>query len=245
MKEIQTTDYIAAHINKDTILNKRENDNMNTKMTDDMMSKIGIGFYELISDYDENDNLTYIAGHMLNRANADQRIKESNELKTMGYKTWNPIEDKSINDKQNVDKETNNQLSKRIVLNDTTGILKSKKIVIEPEVFALGTIAEAGQIFAYKHVGRMIKEIIKHNENNTNGLLSDLNILMNMCEKDVYPHIDDIRIPGVEESGYNKSWSVNQYLRGICQGISNTEDGFYSWENVLEMLKKEIYPNEK
>lgn len=228
MKEIQTTDYIYNH------LNGREEDNMKNK---DMMDRIGIGFYELTSDYDENDNLTYIAGHMLNKANADRRIQESEELKSMGYKTWNPIEDKSINDKQNVDVEMNNQLSKKIVLNDTTGILKSKNIVIEPESFALGTIAESGQIFAYKHIGRMIKEIMDHNKNDFEGLLKDLGILTRMCEKNVYPHIDDIRIPGVEEEGYNKSWSINQYLRGICQGVSNTEEGFYNWDEIVHIMK--------
>lgn len=207
------------------------------KMENELKSVIMPTFEEVLNGYDEN--MVYIGGHMLNKANAKQRTVESEEIKSLGYKTWNPIEDKSINSKNGLDKHTNDNLSKRIVRNDVTGILRSGKIVIEPECMAIGTLVETGKIFAYSHIAEMLKQILESNKDNNLGLLYDLQRLITMCDKDVYPHIDDLRAEnGVEELNYNRSWGVNQYLRGTTQALTNKEEGFYSWEDIIKELRK-------
>lgn len=204
-------------------------------MKNNMKNLIMPTFDEIRSRY--NKDCFYIAGHCLNRANANRRTEESDEIKSLGYDTWNPISDQSINSKNGLDRHTNDNLSKRIVRNDVTGILTSGNIVIESETFAAGSLTENGKIFGYVHAGEMIKEILNKNENNKDGLIKDLNLLVNIFDKKVFPHIDDIRAEnGVDELNYNRSWGVNQYVRGTNQALTNTEDGFYQWEDIIKQI---------
>lgn len=220
------TDKIYNHINGG---NKMENNNL--------MNVIAPSFEELKGKFD--NNMVYNAGHMLNKANATQRVKEAEDIRDLGYSVWNPIEDKSINSKNGLDKATNDNLSKRIVRNDVTGILRSKNIVIEPEVFALGSITELGMIFAYKHVAAMLNEIFKNN-NCPDDVYNEISELIEMLDKNVYCHLDDIRAEnGIEEVNYNRSWGVNQFVRGTAQALTNTEDGFMSFDNIINELKGE------
>lgn len=228
--EESVADVIYRHINR--------GDDLHMENKNDLMNIIAPKFYDIVHNLPDKD-MVYIGGHMLNKANAEQRIKEAREIESLGYDVWNPIEDKSINSKNGLDKHTNDNLSKRIVHNDTVGILKSNYVVIEPESFAIGSICETGMLFAYKHVANMLKEILSENRWNDNMVLvDDIEKLINICDKDVYTHIDDLRAENsIDEMNYNRSWSVNQFLRGIAQGLTNKEEGFYSFDEVIEKLK--------
>lgn len=220
-------DKIYNHINGGN--KEMENNNL--------MNVIAPSFEELRDKLDHN--MVYNAGHMLNKANATQRVKEAEDIRDLGYSVWNPIEDKSINSKNGLDKATNDNLSKRIVRNDVTGILRSKNIVIEPEVFALGSITELGMIFAYKHVAAMLNEIFEKNYC-PEDFCNDMRELVEMLDKNVYCHLDDIRAEnGIEEVNYNRSWGVNQFVRGTAQALTNTEDGFMSFDKIINELKGE------
>lgn len=228
--------YLISEISNHEYFNEEELE-LFEKVNDDIKKVIMPTFEEIKCRH--NKDYFYIAGHMLNRANANRRIEESDEIKSLGYETWNPIQDKTINSKNGLDRHTNDNLSKRIVRNDVTGILTSGNIVIEPEVFSLGSLVENGKIFAYVHVGEMIKEILEENKYDNGALVDELNLLVNILDKKVYPHIDDIRAEnGVDELNYNRSWGVNQYIRGTNQALTSTEDGFFSWEDIIDKIKK-------
>ena len=178
----------------------------------------------------------YLAGDMLKKGSILLREQEAKELRELGHKIYSPIEDKSINDKANQTEESNNGLAERIVRNDTRGILNSDIIVIEPHENALGTMVELGQIKGYKDVSRMMLEILESG-NSDGEVIGDLMVLANSLDKKVYPHIEDIRRTDIPEIGDRRSWSINQYVYGVCLDLTDGK-GLYEWEEILEELKE-------
>lgn len=178
----------------------------------------------------------YLAGDMLKKGSILLREQEAKELRELGHKIYSPIEDKSINDKTNQTEESNNGLAERIVRNDTRGILNSDIIVIEPHENALGTMVELGQIKGYKDVSRMMLEILESG-NSDGEVINDLIALATSLDKKVYPHLEDIRRTNIPESGDRRSWSINQYVYGVCLDLTDGK-GLYEWEEILEELKE-------
>ena len=188
------------------------------------------------------EKMVYIAGDMLKKGSILLREQEARELREIGYKVYSPIEDKSINDKSNQSKHSNANLAERIVRNDTKGILQSDIIVIEPQDNALGTMVELGQIKGYKDSSRMIQdlisEIVEDRSIDFEETICRLERLASMLDKEVYPHYEDIRRTSIPEQGDRRSWSVNQYVYGVCLDLTDGK-GFYEWEEILEELKHE------
>lgn len=178
----------------------------------------------------------YLAGDMLKKGSILLREQEAKELRELGHKIYSPIEDKSINDKTNQTEESNNGLAERIVRNDTRGILNSDIIVIEPHENALGTMVELGQIKGYKDASRMMLEILESG-NSDGEVINELIALANSLDKKVYPHLEDIRRTNIPETGDRRSWSINQYVYGVCLDLTD-DKGLYEWEEILEELKE-------
>lgn len=191
---------------------------------------------------------TYLAGDLLKKGSIMLRNVESEELRNVGVKIYSPIEDKSINDKNNQTEESNNGLAERIVRNDTKAILESDIIVIEPQDDAKGTMVELGQLKGMKDASIMINEILnKHKDTikyifNTDEYISliieDLQELSNKLDKKVYPHYEDIRRMDLPEVADRRSWSVNQYVYGVCLDLTDGI-GFYEWEDIVKELEQE------
>lgn len=217
MKEIQTTDYIAAHINRDTILNKMGNDNMENKQV-------------------------YLAGDLLKKGSIMLRNAEAEELRSVGVKIYSPIEDKSINDKSNVSKEDNDKLAEKIVKNDTKAIIESDYIVIEPQDNALGTMVELGQIKGMKDASKMIMDkLIQFNRDGRcsySDLVHEMVNISKKLNKKVYPHYEDIRRTDIPECGDRRSWGINQYVYGVCLDLTDGK-GLYEWDEIVEIMKNE------
>ena len=186
----------------------------------------------------------YLAGDMLKKGSILLREQEAKELRELGHKIYSPIEDKSINDKTNQTEESNNGLAERIVRNDTRGILNSDVIVIEPHENALGTMVELGQIKGYKDCARELKSILNRlvksecdDSQAVNRLAMELHFLIKKYDKKVYPHLEDIRRTNIPETGDRRSWSINQYVYGVCLDLTDGK-GLYEWEEILEELKE-------
>ena len=186
----------------------------------------------------------YLAGDMLKKGSILLREQEAKELRELGHKIYSPIEDKSINDKTNQTEESNNGLAERIVRNDTRGILNSDAIVIEPHENALGTMVELGQIKGYKDCARELKSILDRvvksecdDSQAVNRLAMELHFLIKKYDKKVYPHLEDIRRTDIPEVGDRRSWSINQYVYGVCLDLTDGK-GLYEWEEILEELKE-------
>ena len=171
----------------------------------------------------------YLAGDMLKKGSILLREQEAKELRELGHKIYSPIEDKSINDKTNQTEESNNGLAERIVRSDTRGILNSDVIVIEPHENALGTMVELGQIKGYKDCARELKSILY--------IVDLLHYFVQRNDKKVYPHLEDIRRTDIPEIGDRRSWSINQYVYGVCLDLTDGK-GLYEWEEILEELKE-------
>ena len=186
----------------------------------------------------------YLAGDMLKKGSILLREQEAKELRELGHKIYSPIEDKSINDKTNQTEESNNGLAERIVRNDTRGILNSDVIVIEPHENALGTMVELGQIKGYKDCARELKSILDRvvksecdDSQAINRLAMELHFLIKKYDKKVYPHLEDIRRTDIPETGDRRSWSINQYVYGVCLDLTDGK-GLYEWDEILEELKE-------
>ena len=186
----------------------------------------------------------YLAGDMLKKGSILLREQEAKELRELGHKIYSPIEDKSINDKTNQTEESNSGLAEKIVRNDTRGILNSDVIVIEPHENALGTMVELGQIKGYKDCARELKSILDRvvksecdDSQAVNRLAMELHFLIKKYDKKVYPHLEDIRRTDIPETGDRRSWSINQYVYGVCLDLTDGK-GLYEWEEILEELKE-------
>ena len=186
----------------------------------------------------------YLAGDMLKKGSILLREQEAKELRELGHKIYSPIEDKSINDKTNQTEESNNGLAERIVRNDTRGILNSDIIVIEAHENALGTMVELGQIKGYKDCARELKSILDRvvksecdDSQAVNRLAMELHLLIKKYDKKVYPHLEDIRRTNIPETGDRRSWSINQFVYGVCLDLTDGK-GLYEWEEILEELKE-------
>lgn len=184
------------------------------------------------------NNQIYLAGDMLKKGSQMLREQEKKELEALGYNVYSPKDDKEINDKSNQTEDSNNGLAEKIVLKDTRGILQSDIIVIEPTNDALGTCVELGQIKGMKDLANIIYNRIMQTENGE--YLTTIMDIMEKChkikEKQIYPHYEDIRRTDIPECADRRSWSVNQYVYGVCLDLTNGK-GFYEWDEIKEKLK--------
>lgn len=179
----------------------------------------------------------YIAGDMLPKASQMLRALEREQIKEIGLDFYNPMDNKSINDKSEV---SNEGLAERIVKADTDAIESSDIIVIEPQPFALGTLVELGQVKGRKDLAKQILEIADEEDQPMVILDKILSLVEKVESQKVFPHYEDIRRfagAGKDEEGDRRSLGINQYVYGTCLDLTDGV-GFFEWEEVLEELKK-------
>lgn len=178
----------------------------------------------------------YIAGDMLTKGSQMLRAQEREQIKDIGLPFYNPMDNKEINDKANLD--NNEGLAEKIVRQDTDAIKESDVIIIEPQPFAMGTMTELGQIKGMKDIAKMILGLAEEGNNPLVMLGEILQLAEKVNNQKVMPHFEDIRrFAGVTESGDRRSLGINQYVYGVCLDLTDGK-GFYEWDEILEELQK-------
>ena len=178
----------------------------------------------------------YLGGDLLKKGSQMLRDQEKKELEALGYTVYSPKDDKEINDKSNQTEDSNNGLAEKIVLKDTKGIIESDIIVIEPTNDALGTCVELGQIKGMKDIALKIRKLYWDTPDDNEFMLEIQKLCSAIINKKVYPHYEDIRRTDIPECADRRSWSVNQYVYGVCLDLTNGK-GFYEWEEIKDQLK--------
>ena len=180
----------------------------------------------------------YIAGDMLLKGSQMLREQEANDLRALGYEIHSPKDDKEINDKSAQTEESNNGLAEKIVYKDTVGIVQSDIVVIEPTSNALGTCVELGQIKGMKDMAYIFFKELEEAEDVSEAIKNYAEFCGTIINKKIYPHYEDVRRTSIPEVGDRRSWSVNQYVYGVCLQLTNGK-GFYEWNEILEELKND------
>lgn len=190
----------------------------------------------------QETTMIYLAGDMLKKGSQLLRQQEKESLELIpGAKVYAPQDDKEINDKQNQTEESNNGLAEKIVLKDTKGIMESEIVVIEPTNDARGTMVELGQIKGMRDAFSGIFAWLSARDDVSIDLLVDmLNELHGKYCKIVLPHYEDVRRTDIPESSDRRSWSVNQYVYGVCLDLTHGK-GFYEWDEILKTVEDYIY----
>lgn len=174
----------------------------------------------------------YILGDILKKGNSILRGQEAAELRNIGYDVYSASEQKDINDKVNQTVESNNKLAERIVAKDMEAIRKSNLIVADVDNDSVGSSCEVGAIFEFnwfrKELVRMLHS--KHPQEAIREFLREY------PEKEVYFHTTDIRHTDLPEIGMRRSFSINQFLHGMCLGLNKC--GIKTWDWVVEQLKE-------
>ena len=181
--------------------------------------------------------MIYNGGDMLLKGSRLQREQEKEDMKQLGFKIYNPLEDKEINDKSAQTEESNNKLAEKIVKKDTEGIIDSDIIVLEPLSHAIGSQIEMGQVKGMKDLAKMIISISNRNEYIDDAFDEIIELCKKTISKPVFTHYEDVRRTNIPECGDRRSWSVNQYCYGVALDLTNGK-GFYEWDEIINELKK-------
>lgn len=178
----------------------------------------------------------YLAGHCLTKGSQIQRTREKEEVTALGHKSYNPMDNKEINDKANLD--NNEGLAEKIVRQDMEAIRWADTVIIEPMPEAQGTVTELGIIYGRKDVANQVLDIYHDASKSVAQAAHDISVLCaSIQQQKVYPHFEDIRrFPGVTESEDRRSLGINQFVYGTCLALTGGK-GFYEWGELLNELK--------
>ena len=195
----------------------------------------------------------YNLGDMLYKGSQLLRAQEVEQLRAIGVPVYSAAEqnkDGDINDKKNQTKESNADLHAHIFKKDMDNIYASDLIIANPERFAEGSIAELGAVETFNDIHGTMSDIV--NDVRLSAEEKILKIQQWLEEnpyKEVYVHLEDIRCTDIEESGYDRSFYVNQFVRGLAvaaqtgqRGVPVSQGGIdiMSWEDIIETLRLEI-----
>ena len=192
----------------------------------------------------------YLLGDMLYKGSTLLRQEEAKQLREIGIPLYSASEQNKegdINDKNNQTVESNNDLHAHIFKKDMDNIMASDLIIANPERFAEGSICELGAVEMFNHIWQVIDEIM-NDEHLTNEERVHLmqKWLQDNPYKTTYVHLADIRCTDIEETGFNRSFYMNQFVRGCAisaqtgkRGVPVSQGGkdVMSWEDVIEELK--------
>ena len=201
--------------------------------------------------------LCYCLGDMLYKGSQLLRAKETEELREIGVPVYSAAEqnkDGDINDKQNQTKESNADLHAHIFKKDMDNIYASDLIIANPERFAEGSIAELGAVETFNDIHSTMSDIVDNPELTAEEKVKTIQAwLEENPYKEVYVHLEDIRCTNIEEVGYDRSFYVNQFVRGLAvaaqtgqRGVPVSQGGIdiMSWEDIIETLRLEIEEEE-
>ena len=199
----------------------------------------------------------YNLGDMLYKGSQLLRAKETEELRAIGVPVYSAAEqnkDGDINDKKNQTKESNADLHAHIFKKDMDNIYASDLIIANPERFAEGSIAELGAVETFNDIHGTMSDIV--NDVRLSAEEKILKIQQWLEEnpyKEVYVHLEDIRCTDIEESGYDRSFYVNQFVRGLAVAAQTGQRGvpvsqgvidIMSWDDIITTLRLEIEEEE-
>lgn len=137
-------------------------------------------------------NMVYVGGHMLNLSTKARRQWEKSELERLGFKVYNPVDNKKINSKSETNLEN---LAETIVEHDLQAINESDILIFDVADETIGTACEVAYLQGLKHQG---------------------------VEKTVYIHSTDIRRTGrIAPTQDRQEWSMNQYYMGVILDVTN------------------------
>ena len=199
----------------------------------------------------------YNLGDMLYKGSQLLRAKETEELRAIGVPVYSAAEqnkDGDINDKKNQTKESNADLHAHIFKKDMDNIYASDLIIANPERFAEGSIAELGAVETFNDIHGTMSDIVNNPTLSAEEKVARVQAwLEENPYKEVYVHLEDIRCTDIEESGYDRSFYVNQFVRGLAvaaqtgqRGVPVSQGGIdiMSWEDIIETLRLEIEEEE-
>ncbi len=199
----------------------------------------------------------YNLGDMLYKGSQLLRAKETEELRAIGVPVYSAAEqnkDGDINDKKNQTKESNADLHAHIFKKDMDNIYASDLIIANPERFAEGSIAELGAVETFNDIHSTMTDIVDNPELTAEEKVKAIQQwLEENPYKEVYVHLEDIRCTDIEEVGYDRSFYVNQFVRGLAvaaqtgqRGVPVSQGGIdiMSWEDIIETLRLEIEEEE-
>ena len=199
----------------------------------------------------------YCLGDMLYKGSQLLRAQEVEQLRAIGVPVYSAAEqnkDGDINDKKNQTKESNADLHAHIFKKDMDNIYASDLIIANPERFAEGSIAELGAVETFNDIHGTMSDIV--NDVRLSAEEKILKIQQWLEEnpyKEVYVHLEDIRCTDIEESGYDRSFYVNQFVRGLAvaaqtgqRGVPVSQGGIdiMSWDDIITTLRLEIEEDE-
>lgn len=197
-----------------------------------------------------NYKQAYLLGDILNKGSKMLREQEAKELREIGIPLYSAVEqnkDGDINDKKNQTVESNNDLHAHIYKKDVDNIYASDLIIACPETFALGSICELGIVETFNDIHATMNGIVNGSFTDEEKVKMIQQWLVDNPYKKVYVHIDDLRDTDLEEQQWNRSFSINQFLRGCAvsamsgqRGVPASECGIdiMTWEEVIESLKE-------
>ena len=199
----------------------------------------------------------YLLADMLYKGSTLLRAEEAKQLRAIGiplYSAGEQNKDGDINDKKNQTKESNADLHAHIFKKDMDNIYASDLIIANPERFAEGSIAELGAVETFNDIHGTMSDIV--NDVRLSAEEKILKIQQWLEEnpyKEVYVHLEDIRCTDIEESGYDRSFYVNQFVRGLAvaaqtgqRGVPVSQGGIdiMSWDDIITTLRLEIEEDE-
>ena len=201
--------------------------------------------------------LAYCLGDMLYKGSQLLRAKETEELRAIGVPVYSAAEqnkDGDINDKKNQTKESNADLHAHIFKKDMDNIYASDLIIANPERFAEGSIAELGAVETFNDIHGTMSDIVNNPTLSAEEKVARVQAwLEENPYKEVYVHLEDIRCTDIEESGYDRSFYVNQFVRGLAvaaqtgqRGVPVSQGGIdiMSWDDIITTLRLEIEEDE-
>ena len=199
----------------------------------------------------------YILGDMLYKGSQLLRAQEVEQLREIGIPLYSAAEqnkDGDINDKKNQTKESNADLHAHIFKKDMDNIYASDLIIANPERFAEGSIAELGAVETFNDIHSTMTDIVDNPELTAEEKVKAIQQwLEENPYKEVYVHLEDIRCTDIEESGYDRSFYVNQFVRGLAvaaqtgqRGVPVSQGGIdiMEWDDIVATLRLEVEEEE-
>ena len=204
-----------------------------------------------------NETKLYMLGDMLSKGSQLLRAQEVEQLREIGLQVYSAAEqnkDGDINDKKNQTKESNADLHAHIFKKDIDNIMAANVIIANPERYAEGSICELGAVEMFNHIWQTITDIMNDPRLSAEEKVELVNKwLYENPYKETYCYLADIRCTDIEESGYDRSFYVNQFVRGCIVAVQTGQRGvpvsqggidIMSWEDIIETLRLEIEEDE-
>lgn len=195
---------------------------------------------------EKNKPLLYLGGDIMTRGSNLARQEEYDKFieANIPVDVYSPVMNKSINDKSNMTEEENNCLAEKIVTADVERLWNSDYTVLCPEQSAIGTMCEMGILYGWKYMAEKLITIWESAiaeeitwEECANILVQEMYHIYN---KQNYAHYFDIRTNHLNEKDWRRSFSINQFLYGICLAATADNTLHNSFDEILSILQEQL-----